>query len=56
MVPVDENGEVVKEEIISHAANSHTLVPTITHGPEYTKDFYMLSGNYLIDFAGMFDS
>lgn len=40
---------------MSHQSNSHTLAPSIVHGPEYTE-FESLNGNYLVDFAGMFDS
>ena len=56
MCPVDGTDKAVKSEIISHARNSHTLIPTIRHGPEFIKEFSLLNGKYLIDFPGMFDS
>ena len=56
MVPVDDQGGKKDSEIISHSTNSHTLSPSIAHGPEYIDKFSALKDHYLIDFPGMFDS
>ena len=56
MVPVDDEGNALCTEMISHALNSHTLKPSIVHGPDYPEQFEGLKGTYLIDFPGMFDT
>jgi len=56
MVPIDDQGNMSENEIISHQGNSHTLAPSIAHGPDYIDKFSNLKGHYLVDFAGMFDS
>ena len=42
MVPVDEDEANSDSGIISHSSNSHTLAPSIAHGPQYIEEFSAL--------------
>ena len=54
LMVVDGEEENSDSGIISHSSNSHTLAPSIAHGPDFSE-FKQLQNHYLIDFAGMFD-
>lgn len=57
MAPVGPDGEPMPEAIMSHAHNSHTIVPKIPQDkPEYPKDYAGFDGTWLVDFPGMFES
>ena len=57
IAPVDENEEPIQVDLMSHSFNSHTIEPSIVHGPgNYSESFSRLDGMYLVDFPGMFDS
>ena len=56
MAPVDDEGKPLIGDMISHGQNSHTIKPSVVHGPDYLEEFSHLKGMYLIDFPGMFDT
>ena len=37
MVPVDDEEKPLVSEMISHGQNSHTIKPSIVHGPDYPE-------------------
>ena len=53
---LDRKFTPVKNAIVSHQRNSHTMAPSIKSGPEFPERFSELNGSYLVDFPGMFDS